>query len=61
MLNIKPLSKDLEWSLDASAGAVMEATGAAGADASAAPIACSSSEERALRRVVGRWGTEWLS
>ena len=60
MLNIKPLSKDLEWSLDASAGAGMEATGA-GPEVAAAPVACTSSEERAMRRVVGRWGTEWLS
>lgn len=60
-LNIKPLSKDLEWPLGASLGASMEATGAGGADASTAPLACTSSEERALRRVVGRWGAEWLS
>ncbi|KAJ8715284.1 hypothetical protein PYW08_005265 [Mythimna loreyi] len=61
MLNIKPLSKDLEWSQEASAGAGTEATGAGGPGAAAAPQACSSGEERALRRVVGRWGTEWLS
>lgn len=58
MLNIKPLSKDLEWSQGAPLG--VEATvGAAGG--SAAPDVCTSSEERALRRVVGRWGAEWLS
>lgn len=60
-LNIKPLSKDLEWSLDAPSGGGMEATGAGGPEAVPAPIACSSGEERALRRVVGRWGAEWLS
>ncbi|CAB3230498.1 unnamed protein product [Arctia plantaginis] len=55
-LNIKPLSKDLEWSPDAPSG--VEATvGAAGG--SAAPLVCTSNEEHALRRVVGRWGAEW--
>lgn len=57
MINIKPLSKD-EWSPDAPVG--VEATGAAGRLAGPA-TASTSSEERALRRVMGRWGTEWLS
>lgn len=60
-LNIKPLSKDNEWSRDAPLG--VEATGVAGSygQGPAVPLASTSSEERAIRRVMGRWGAEWLS
>ncbi|KAG7312023.1 hypothetical protein JYU34_001462 [Plutella xylostella] len=57
MLNIKPLSEDREWSQQAGLGS--PTTGAAEEQGSA--MASTSSEERALRRVVGRWGPEWLS
>ncbi|CAK1587262.1 unnamed protein product [Parnassius mnemosyne] len=57
-LNIKPLSKDIEWSPDASNG--VEATGVAGFQAPV-DMPSTSSEERAIRRVMGRWGAEWLS
>lgn len=57
-LNIKPLIMDKEWSPEALNG--FEATpGAAGA--SPASVASTSSEERAIRRIVGRWGAEWMS
>lgn len=60
MLNIKPLSKDSEWSPMAPAG--VEATGVSGSySLDPAPLASTSSEERAIRRVMGRWGAEWLS
>lgn len=60
-LNIKPLSKDLEWSQEALSGA--EATGVREAcgQGPAVPTVSTSSEERAIRRVMGRWGAEWLS
>lgn len=59
MFNIKPLSKD-EWSPDTLTG--VEATGVeGGSPATPTDIACTSSEERALRRITGRWGAEWLS
>lgn len=61
MFNIKPLSKALEWSPDAPVG--VGATGVAGSYGQdpASPLASTSSEERAIRRVMGRWGAEWLS
>lgn len=61
MLNIKPLSKVNEWSPDAPVG--VGTTGVAGSYGQdpASPLASTSSEERAIRRVMGRWGAEWLS
>ncbi|GBP08937.1 hypothetical protein EVAR_78311_1 [Eumeta japonica] len=51
-LNIKPLSKDQEWSPDAPvAGA--ETTGAGGSFGTGPTLASTSSEERAIRRVWG--------
>lgn len=58
-LNIKPLSEDVEWSPAASKG--VEATGVAASAQAPAEMASTSSEERAIRRVMGRWGAEWLS
>ncbi|CAH2243271.1 jg17377 [Pararge aegeria aegeria] len=57
-LNIKPLSQELEWSLDAPSGvgATREVV-----DHAPTAMACTSSEERQIRRVTGRWGAEWLS
>lgn len=57
-LNIKPLIMDKEWSPEAPNG--VEATPGEGG-ASPAPVASTSSEERAIRRIVGRWGAEWMS
>ncbi len=57
MLNIKPLSEDKQWSQGAQSGA--EATGVGPAPVEGMPS--TSSEERLMRRVVGRWGAEWLS
>lgn len=57
MINIKPLSKD-EWSPDTPLG--VEATGVRHL-ADPTTTASTSSEERAIRRVMGRWGAEWLS
>ncbi|OWR52200.1 hypothetical protein KGM_201012 [Danaus plexippus plexippus] len=58
-LNIKPLSQDLEWSQEAPVG--VEAARDVGSACVPNDIASSSSEERAIRRVTGRWGAEWLS
>lgn len=57
-LNIKPLSQDLEWSPETplGAGATRDVVGHAPIE-----MASTSSEERAIRRVTGRWGAEWLS
>lgn len=60
-LNIKPLSKDLEWSPDAPVGVGAAGVGGLRGQDPAAPIVSTSSEERAIRRVMGRWGAEWLS
>ncbi|KAI8439806.1 hypothetical protein MSG28_013477 [Choristoneura fumiferana] len=56
-LNLKPLSQDKEWSPETHVG--VEATGVGSLDQGL--LASTSSEERAIRRVVGRWGAEWLS
>lgn len=58
-LNIKPLSQDLEWSLGAPAG--VGATREMDGVLAPTDVATTSSEERAIRRVTGRWGAEWLS
>lgn len=60
MLNIKPLSEDIEWSPEAPVGVGATGAGVCGPEPTA-PTVSTSGEARAIRRIVGRWGAEWLS
>lgn len=60
-LNIKPLSQGNEWSPEAPVGVGATGVGVGRGQDPAAPVVSTSSEERSIRRVTGRWGAEWLS